>query len=102
MERLSNELFMMPFRTAWGRFPWKNEVLLTESQENELDRLNALYSPESSFLLDATAGTKYLWGTTPPLDILNLPANEGSNYDKALLLNFRGTPVEIFCFVYRY
>ncbi|PYH42140.1 uncharacterized protein BP01DRAFT_405627 [Aspergillus saccharolyticus JOP 1030-1] len=36
-------------------------------------------------------GTKSLWGSTPALDILQLPANEGDNYDKDLSLLFEAS-----------
>ena len=48
----------------------------------------------------ATWNTKFLWGMTPALDVLNLEFNEALGYDKDLSLNFNGTVFETVDLVY--
>jgi hypothetical protein len=93
--------FTIRRKDAWGKDPGMELCPRLKGTEAEYDRLNALYSPESKFMLDPTKGKKHLWGTTPPLDILNIPANEGANYDKPLLLNFRVDSRVILCSVHK-
>lgn len=72
----------------------KDELIVrppTEAEIREHELYVEKYSHETTTISDGTEEKKYLWGRTPPLDILNLAANEGLDYKKPLLLNFRGT-----------
>lgn len=65
----------------------------------EIELPNGPHPPE---LYEGTDCKKFLWGNTPPLDILNLAANEGLDYHKDLRLSFRGTVlhIKVVCLAY--
>jgi hypothetical protein len=72
--------------------PTMQEILNYESKYN-IPGEDELLKP----LPDGIEPTQYLWGRTPPFDILNLAMNEGLDYNKNLAFCFEGTPLEILC-----
>lgn len=65
--------------------------------EKEIDEYNQTYNvrPNMHLARDGTEATRKLWGGTPPIDLLNLPTNEGSDYQKDLSIYIGGAPFEI-------